>query len=401
MRYFMAPIRTVLLLLSIVSLSRAAELTSLDGKKLKGEIVAIEGSQLTFKATGTDQRYELTKLATVDLSDARPPAPGSKWIEVELVDGSHFRCSDFKIKNKSAILTLLGSARTIEISAATIFYMIRDISDPKLNQAFRGFLAKRGKRDLWIVSKGETLDAVPGTFGDGDDTGNSVNFEFEANNDKVSIQVSRVYGMIFNQPPGIQAAQTVCRVVDSQSNVLFAKAIDFKEKRPLVIETVMGVRVEYPTIDGIAKFDFSAGAMNYLSDLTPEKVEISTTEFGAPEPYRRDRNLDNEVMMIDKVKYPKGLALHSRTVLNYKLDGKYKIFEAVAGVDDSVESDSKVTLTIEGDLKPIFTGVIKKGDKPKVLNLAVLNVKELRITVESDLFDLGNQVSLGAAKVRK
>jgi hypothetical protein len=278
--------------------------------------------------------------------------------------------------------------------------MIRDVSDPKLNQAFRGFLARRGKRDLWIVAKGETLDAVPGTFGDGDDMGDSVSFEFEANNQKVSIQVSRIYGMIFNQPPGIQAAQTVCRVVDSQSNVLFAKALDFKENKPLVVETVMGVRVEYPTIDGISKFDFSAGAMNYLSDLTPEKIDLSSTE-GVPEPYRRDRNLDNETMMIDKVKYPKGLALHSRTVLTYRLDGKYKIFEAVAGVDDSVVGDSKVLLIIEGDLKPLFNGVVKKGDKPKMLNLAVLNVKELRITVDSDLFDLGNQVNLGAAKVRK
>ena len=77
------------------------------------------------------------------------------------------------------------------------------------------------------------------------------------------------------------------------------------------------------------------------------------------------------------------------------------LIEAIAGVDDSVEGDSKVTLTIEGDLKPLFTGIIKKGDKPKLLNLPVLNVKELRITVESDFLDLGNQVDLGGAKVRK
>ena len=39
--------------------------------------------------------------------------------------------------------------------------------------------------------------------------------------------------------------------------------------------------------------------------------------------------------------------------------------------------------------------------QPKALNLAVLNVKQLRITVESDFLDLGNQVDLVDAKVLK
>ena len=57
--------------------------------------------------------------------------------------------------------------------------------------------------------------------------------------------------------------------------------------------------------------------------------------------------------------------------------------------------------TIEADFKPVFKQVIKKGDPPKPLNLTVLNVKELRITVESDFLDLGNQIDLADAKLLK
>ena len=47
--------------------------------------------------------------------------------------------------------------------------------------------------------------------------------------------------------------------------------------------------------------------------------------------------------------------------------------------------------------------MIKKGDKPKDLNMSVQNVDKLKITVESDgsVTDLGNQVSLASARVLK
>lgn len=397
----MAPLRTLLVAFSLVSLSQAADvsLTTLDGKKQIGEIVSLDGKELVFKTASGSQTFEVTKINAIDVTPAKDPAPGTKWIEVELLDGSQFRCSDFKIKSKTAVLTLLGSGQVIEIPASTMLYMIRDISDAKMKQAFRDILSKRGKRDIWIVAKNESLDGLLGTFGDGDPKGETITFETETNPEKLNIQLNRVYGMIFN-PPAIQVAQTVCKVIDAGKNLMYAKAITIGENKTYTVESVTGVKIEYPSVNSLSKLDFSAGSLLYLSNADPVKVEQSSTE-GVPEPFRRDRNLDNTPLMINKVKYAKGLALHSRTVLTYDLGGKYKLFQAIAGVDDCVEGESKVTLTIEADFKPIFKEVITKRDKPKVLSLAMLNVKELRITVESDFLDLGNQVNLVDAKVLK
>jgi len=400
-RLLMASLRLLALALCLGSCSFAADLVTHEGKKASGEIVAIDAKELTLKTASGLDTYELTRLSQVDVPPApKDPAPGTKWIEVELIDGSQFRCADFKMKGKIATLTFLGTKQTLDIPANTLLYMIRDLSDAKINQAFRGILSKRGKRDIWIFPKGDSLDATTGTFDDADDKGENIQFELEANGEKLNIQTTRIYGMIYNQPPGVLLAQTVCRVIDSNKNIIFAKNFILSADKTFTVETVTGAKIVYPSMASISKFDFSAGSLMFLSNAEPTKVDLSSTE-GIPEPYRRDRNLDNGDLKMGSVKYSKGLALHSRTQLTYDLGGKYKTFQAIVGVDDCVEGESKSTLIIEADFKPIFTEVIKKGDKPRALNLNVLNVKQLRITVESDFLDLGNQVDLADAKLLK
>src|SRR5262245_51675927 len=103
----MAPLRTLVVLLSIVSLSSAANLTTLDGKKSMGEIVSIDGKEVVFQTPTGNETYELTKLESIDFGAAKESPKAGKSIEVELIDGSHFHCADFKIRGKSAVLTLL------------------------------------------------------------------------------------------------------------------------------------------------------------------------------------------------------------------------------------------------------------------------------------------------------
>lgn len=401
-------IRTLLPLLLIVSISNAAELVTLDGKKSSGEIVSVDAKELVFKTASGNETHELTKLSAIEISNPKNAAVGAK-IEVETVDGSKFRCEDFKIKKDVATLTLLNTKLTFDVPLSRVLYMVRDLSDPKHEQAFRGILSKRGKRDIWVVLKPDnSLDGLTGTFGDGDAKGENINFEMEANAQKLSIQMSRIYAMILN-PETKELGQTVCKVIDANANILYAKSLTVTAKKTVEIETVTGAKIEYPNMGSLAKLDFSEGSQLYLSNAAPIKVEQTSTE-GIPEPYRRDRNLDNgelkirledtKEMKFVEQKFDKGLALHSRTVLTYDLGGKYKLFQTVAGVDVTVEGESNATLIIEGDFKPIFKGVITKA-KPQVLNLSVLNVKQLRITVESEFLDLGNQVNLGNARVLK
>jgi NPCBM/NEW2 domain len=402
----MAFLRILPLALLIVPLASAGELVTLDNKKATGDITGFTAEGVKFKSGGMEDVYEFTKLDSITLLPNIGEITPGKNIDVELIDGTLFHCTDFKIRNKTAVLTLLSSTAgpglTIEFPAKNILYMIRDLSDGKLNQAFRNYLSKRSKLDVWIVKGMETLDAIEGTFGDGDEKGEIITFQIK-DQPKSPIQFAALYGAIFSPPTDVKVAQTVCRVIDANKNVLNAKSVALAPDKRVLVETTTGVTVDYPSMAHIAKFDFAAGAMRYLSAMNPIKVDLSSPDGFQPEVYRRDRSLDNKDIRIEGKAYPRGLALHSKTVLTYDLAGQYKIFQALAGVDDCVEGENVVTLTIETDLsaKPLFKEVFEKGKtRPKMLNLAVLNVKQLRITVESN-FLVGGQLDLADAKVLK
>jgi hypothetical protein len=161
----------------------------------------------------------------------------------------------------------------------------------------------------------------------------------------------------------------------------------------------------------VSKFDFAAGSVKYLSDLDPMGLEESGTD---PEHYQKDKNLDKRPiqLFVDPAAgktetFPKGLTLKAKTMITYELKGQYKVFRAMAGVDADKENEAtsqvKITIDDAGAGVNLFKGVVKKGDKPLDLNLNVTNVDRLKIIVESDgtVTDLGNQVSLGNARVLK
>ena len=99
--------------------------------------------------------------------------------------------------------------------------------------------------------------------------------------------------------------------------------------------------------------------------------------------------------------------MQASTELEFDLDGDYREFSAVAGIDDRIKRpDADLTvLRIEGDGKLLkeLTFTRKNKDQHMVpITLNIKDVQKLRITVSSgDLTDVGKHVSLGDAKVSK
>ena len=118
--------------------------------------------------------------------------------------------------------------------------------------------------------------------------------------------------------------------------------------------------------------------------------------------FGRDRNLVNGPLTCGGTTYPKGLSLHAGTALKYDLGGDYRELRAVLGVDDSVETESRVEIVFEGDGRDLYRGTISRKDPPRTLTVDVKGVRELRVTVKAPgLFDTGSQVNLADAKVSK
>ena len=80
-------------------------------------------------------------------------------------------------------------------------------------------------------------------------------------------------------------------------------------------------------------------------------------QFYAP---RFDRNFDGGPLQLGGTPYRKGLALHGRTELVYRLPDRFSRFRAVAGIDDAVRPGGKVRLVVRGDDKVLLDAVDRR-----------------------------------------
>lgn len=373
-----------------------AKLRTLDGKMVEGELVKLTDKDVVVRAKDSEVTTPLMEVLDIDLQAGALPPAGTKYVDVELVDGSQFHCSSFALKNKEVALKLM-SGQDVKLPLSAVAHMLNDAHDANTRTEWQKLIAKQGNRDLLAIKKGDVVNGLEGTLGEGDDKGETIGFEL--NDRKVPVRLERVHGMSFFRKlePG---ADPLCKVTDTSRNVLVAAAVE-QTAAGFTVTTKSGVKVEY-TAALLAKLDFSKGKLTYLSDLEPaRKVEKSALD--GINHYRRDKNVDGGPLRLGGQTYSKGLALQAYTELVYDIGGEYKEFKAVLGIDDQVGGDSNVKVVIEGDNRELFKGELNRKDKKAIpLVVDVKNVKLLRIVVTSaNVLDLGDHVDLADAKVSK
>ena len=399
-------LRFVAVCLLVTPSLRADDLVTLTGKTLKGKLVAVDATAVTFKdaATGTDERVPLKAIQAIDLGHKPISLSDAKYDAIELTDGSTLVCAKFRVRKKQVEpeqLSASAPAPRIDLPMAAVFTICRNADDPKARDEWKKFVANRGKRDAFVVRQSEGLNPLFGTVIEGTDSGDAVTFERE-DGQRVPLRLSRATGgLLFNQPPRDVIPPTVCRVRDVFGNVLYAKAVELAGSG-LKVTTVAGATFDYPSADAVAVLDFAEGNVAYLSDLT---ASVSAPEAAAGDPaftFLKDRTPEGSALRLDGATYTKGLWVFPDTVLAYKLNGDYREFKAVVGVDDRIPvANGAARVTVEADGRVLFDGVVRRKDKPKPLTLDVKNVKELRITAGREALYLGGQVNLADARVQK
>jgi hypothetical protein len=385
----------------------AADLSTLTGKKLTGDLVAVNAEMLTFRTAEGEVTVPLKEIYALEFgSKVVAPPQGAKFDEIELIDSSIIRCSQFKIKRKAVEPTLFPATSDTPLPAVTLpldnlFTVLRGADDPKRRAEWKKLVAGRGKRDLFVVTRGDGFEPVPGTVIEGDDEGDAITFERETGGRTTFKLIRASGGLVFNQPPRGEIPPTVCKVVDVFGNVLTARAVELAGSG-LKVTTVSGATFEYPSLAGVAKLDFAQGNIAYLSDLDPQ-VDAPEPVPGVPHfTFLKDKTDDNAPLKLDGQTFGKGLWISPDTTLTFRPNGEYREFKALVGVDESVQiASSAVRLIIEADGKVVFSETITRKDKPRPLNLDVNGVNQLKITVEREGLFLANQVNLAEARFQK
>jgi hypothetical protein len=405
--------------LSLALCARSADLVTLSGKKSAGTLVSVDPLAVGFRedGSGTVARVSAKEVAVVDLKNAvAAPAKGARHDEVELTDGSILRLAAFKVKGKAVEPGWLPGPDGVappkaDLPLGHVFWLMRDAEDAKARTEWKKLLSARGKRDLFVVRQSAGLNPLPGTVIEGNAEGDRVTFQRE-DGQTPSLPLTRATGgLVFNQPPRDVIPPTVCKVYDVFGNVWFAQAIEVAGSG-LKVTTVSGATVEYPTLSGVSKLDFSQGNVTYLSDLEasadyppPETDGPLGEQYPFAVTYQKDRAIGFPEILLGGRKFAKGISVPPDTALTYNLSGDYREFKAVAGILDGVRPDNgSLKLRVEADGRAIFNEVVSKKDPPREITLNVKDVKELKIVVERDpqnALYFGNQVNLADARVQK
>jgi hypothetical protein len=396
------PFRCALIVLLLwVSAGWGAELRTLTGKTISGELLTINNKEVVLRSGTEEIATPIEQVLAIDLQASNLLTKDLKYKDVELTDGTLLHCLDVKFRGKQAELTTVAG-QEVKVPLSAIGYVISDAHDPKVVQTVKErFLAKKRTRDLLIVKTADgQLNPLQGTLGDADEKGETIEFEVADLNQKARPALARIHGLIFLRTPDANAPEPICKLFDNYRNTVVVSGLSLGPDG-LTVTTPAGAKIAYKP-ELVAKLDFSKGKMEFLSDMQPVRV-VETNNLERVEHYRRDQNLDGDKITLDGKKYDKGLALHAYTELEYKLDGGYEYFMCILGVDDLVGgSDGPTLVRLEGDGREIKTWTITRKDKPIPVKVPIRDVHRLKIVVASgDLLDLGKHVNLADAKVSK
>lgn len=404
------PIRRALIaffLSASVSLG-AEELTTLSGQKIEGQLVSVSNKEVVMlNKAGQRVTTPIDQVLVLSLAPVPRLTAADKFTDVRLTDDTLLHCAKVEIKGKEVLVRLLGGAE-VKAPLEAVRYIMNDAQDDKVQKEWeqRRYVRDRRSHDLVIVKSDEgQLNGLEGTLGAVDEEKKTIEFEPKGAGKKYPLALDKAAGMVFLRGAEVKLDPLVCKLYDLSGNVLMVSSVEEKPDG-FTFTTAGGVKIDCSR-KLVAKLDYSRGKLTFLSDEDEfwrrgrVKVIQSNTEDRIEKP-RINKNLDDGPLRLGGITYAQGLALHSRTELEFDLGGDYREFSAVIGMDDLVGGNGPTVIKIEADGQEIYKQTFNRTVKPEKIVRSVKDAKVLKITVYSEqLLDLGKHIDLADAKVQK
>jgi NPCBM/NEW2 domain len=410
----MRPLFVLLLLVIQAPAMSAAELRTLAGKSIAGELAGITDKEIILTKDGKRTVVPFAEILQVELQKASEAASTGSVIDVELSDGSLLHCKKVAFKGKQAQVTLEGADAEYEIPLQSISYVLNGAQDAAVRQEWQEkILKKPANQDQVVIRRDNALNALQGTLGEGNNTG-QIEFTLEVGGERRTrgLDLDRVQGLVFLRKAQADAPAPLCKVIDLRQNTFTAAKLQLAEvslfywqgsaiQNKLKVITASGAIFDLPRAS-LVRLDFTNDKIVYLSDMKPA-ASTYRSQTGRSDPPRMDTNLDGRgPLQVHGESFSKGIAMHAYTELTYNLDGKYKKFEAVLGMDDVIGGDGQPRVRIEGDGRELFGQVVSRKDERRNLDLDVRGVRQLRVIVSgAKPFAFEAHVDLANAKLSK
>ncbi|HZZ27723.1 MAG TPA: NPCBM/NEW2 domain-containing protein [Pirellulales bacterium] len=402
---------SVLLMAALAAGLPQVQVSTVDGTVTQGSLEDLSSKEITLKTADSKATFSASQMLDLSpqqkllarSSDEQPSA----WIE--LIDGSKLTAVDFATEGDSVTL---GYNSTGKIPASSIRSVRFFRPDDPASPAWPKDAGANATGDLLVVRKRDQIDFMEGSIVSIKD-----NYAvFKADGVEYPVNRSKIDGIIYYHKVTDKLSEPLCVVETTTGWRLRAKDVSYVSPNStypygrLEVTTLCGDDFYFLPWEQVARLDFSAGKITYLSDLEPESTQWTPyLDFGSAAPAmaqyyapRRDEGREHQPLRLEGKTCSKGLALYSRTALEYRVPAGMKQFKATAGIDDSVREAGNVRLQISADGNQLFDQVLTGKDAPVDLELNVAGAKRLSILVDyGDHFDAGDFLDLVDARMLK
>lgn len=401
-----------LVLLGLLTLPAVdVEVSTLGGGKMAGKLVQLQADNLTVEAADGAKTIELRTVVGINVAGPAPEASPLP-VRVELIDGSAILSESYSAKGGRATLKVGGA--DLELRTRLIRAVRFRPAQEAVDALWQAQLEAKAEGDLIVIRKTSktatdaassvVLDRQAGVIHEVTDA----TVQLELDGDKIPVKRERLEGLLYFHPSERELPDPLCVVEEHSGTRWQLKSIKIADDVGQ-FETTGGLSVSVP-LPRIKRLDFSKGNVLQLSEVDPESVEWapfflskaavqSLTKLYQP---RRDRSFDGGPLQLGNQSYEKGLAVHSRTQMVFRVPKGFRRFQALVGIDDRVREAGHVKLVVQADGKTLFDEPVTGKDKPRELDLDIAGCRRLTILVDfGEELDIADHLNLCNARITK
>jgi len=399
-----------------VSAELHVAVSSMDGTDVRGDLKTWTSTELTLSAEG-----EITTFATDRLLQVRwlPPSPKAEHppAVLQLVDGTRLPLDEYEVTDRQATVKTPLAKQPL-ILATTQIRWVQFSTPSNQNEApWRELEEKQKVGDVLVIQKAKTgaIDYLTGIVGD--ISSKQVQFHWEG--EDIPVKRSKIAALAYYHSRLPEFPAAICWLTTRDGARLPAARIVLDQEE-VQITTVEGLKLRV-VLDSLVEADYSVGKLTYLSDLQPlrqrwtPRIALPTSatlirRHGEP---RSNQSFAGSSLSLrwpagpadvsGEIKtYAKGLALRSRTELEYRLPRNMRRFLATAGINPATALEGNVLLEISADGRLVWQGEVDGNQAPVEIDVDLQGARQLKILVDyGSNLDIGDQLHLVEARVTK
>ncbi len=411
---------------ALVAAEMQVNVTTIDGEQLTGNLAAWNTQGLTIEIAGEPTEIAAERLLAVRQSRSTSSEVASSAAitsRLQLVDGTILPLTDFTVADHQATVATSLVEQPLTITTAEIRLLEFAPFEQRVAELWSDLAEKQLDGDVLIVHKKKrtTLDYLTGLLGDV--SSEQVVFNFEG--DEIPVKRSKVAALGYFHARQPELSTPICWLKTRDGALLPLVSLTL-ENETLELITTGGLNLRLPLASSL-EVDYSMGKVTYLSDLQPIRQEWTPriefpasakliNQHGAP---RSDQSFSGSTLTLrwpvvaedssrstraksETKMYPKGLALRSRTVLQYRLPQQMQRFIAIAGIDPATADQGNVQLSISADDQVVWQGEIDGSATPVEIECEIGEARKLQIEVDyGSNLDFGDRLHLVEARVSK